>query len=338
MNGLALYALGPQLLAEPAGVEIDQRVGRVEDGCGRTVVLFQAQQLCAGVVLAEALDVLDARAAPAVDGLVVVADDEDRIARAGQQPQPGVLNCIGVLEFVDQHVAEAALVVGEDLGAIAPQFVGAQQQLGEVDHAGALAGLLVGAVDANHLPEVGIATVVEVLGALAVVLARVDEPLHLLGGPLGLVEAHRLEDAADYAILVFGIEDLEGLRQVDVAPMGAQQAVRQTVEGADPHAARRHAEHALDAPAHLGGRLVGEGDREDAERRGAFGADQPCDAMYQHACLAAARPREHQCVAGRHGDGLALRVVQGVEDAGDVHGGHSSRSGCRGGRADILYI
>jgi hypothetical protein len=51
-----------------------------------------------------------------VDALVVVADAEHGCLRAaaGQQLQPAVLQHVGVLELVDQDVAEAALVVRAD--------------------------------------------------------------------------------------------------------------------------------------------------------------------------------------------------------------------------------
>ena len=113
--------------------------------------------------------------------------------------------------------------------------------------------------------------------------------------------------------LVLGVEDLEALRQPGLAPMQAQQPVREAVEGADPQRAAGIPEQGLDAPAHFRGGLVGEGDGEDAVRRGALHLDQPGDAVHQHARLAAARAREHQRRAERRGHGLPLRVVQTVE-------------------------
>src|SRR4030065_598800 len=50
-------------------------------------------------------------AAPAVDGLVIVADHEQVALGPDELPQPGVLNPVGVLELVHQHVAETRLVV-----------------------------------------------------------------------------------------------------------------------------------------------------------------------------------------------------------------------------------
>src|SRR5690606_11926645 len=89
---LPLLALRPEVLAHARTVVGDHRVRGLEDRRGGAVVLLELDHRRAGEVLLELLDVLDAGAAPAVDRLVVVADDE-RYARAPrQQPQPGVLD------------------------------------------------------------------------------------------------------------------------------------------------------------------------------------------------------------------------------------------------------
>jgi hypothetical protein len=41
--------------------------------------------------------------------------------------------------------------------------------------------------------------------------------------------------------MAFTVQDLETLRQVGVAPVQAQQAMRDAVEGANPHRAAGHA-------------------------------------------------------------------------------------------------
>ena len=94
----------------------------------------------------EPLHVLDLGAAPAVDRLVVVADHEHVAVVAGEHAHEGVLDGVGVLEFVDQELAEAVAVVRQQRRVVAQQLVRAQQQLGEIDQAGAVAALLVGRV------------------------------------------------------------------------------------------------------------------------------------------------------------------------------------------------
>ncbi|EMH76398.1 hypothetical protein EHI8A_126200 [Entamoeba histolytica HM-1:IMSS-B] len=284
-DGLAFTGIGPQLLAEAAEVVGDQAVGGLEDGVGGAVVLLQADDL-GREVLVELLDVLDLGAAPAIDGLVVVAHHHEAGAILGEVLEPGVLDGVGVLEFVHQQVLEAPLVVFQQAGIVAPQIQGAQQQLGEVDHPGAGAGRLVGFVDAAHGAEEEIAGGLDVLRSQAFVLLAVDEPLRLACRPALLVEAQFADHPLDDALLVVAVEDLEILRQPRFLPVRAQQAVGQAVEGADPHALRTHAEQLLDAVAHLGGGLVGEGHREDGVRRGPFDLDQPGDAVHQHPGLA----------------------------------------------------
>ncbi len=77
-------------------------------------------------IFRELLDVFDARAAPAVDRLIVIANRRDGYAIAGQHAQPGVLHRVGVLKFVDENVAKAVLVMLQNRGLLEPQFVRAQ--------------------------------------------------------------------------------------------------------------------------------------------------------------------------------------------------------------------
>ncbi|MNC43806.1 hypothetical protein D3C75_926830 [compost metagenome] len=82
-----------------------------------------------------------------------------------------------------------------------------------------------------------------------------------------LVNVQRPHDAFQQAQLIFTIQDLEVLRQVGVHMMSAQQAVRQAVEGADPHTSLAGANQVFDTVAHLCRRLVGESHRHDGVRR-----------------------------------------------------------------------
>ena len=98
-------------------------------------------------VLLEALDVLDTRAAPSIDRLVVVADYEGNAAVTGEKPQPGILDCVRVLELVDEQVLESPLVVGEEVGVVTQQLMGAQQELRKIDEPATLADFFVGGVE-----------------------------------------------------------------------------------------------------------------------------------------------------------------------------------------------
>ncbi len=264
------------------------------------------------------VDVLDLRAAPAVDRLVVVAHHHQAVAALGQQAQPGVLHGVGVLELVHQDVPEALLVMGQQAGVVAPQVEGAQQQLGEVDHAGARAGRLVGFIDAAHGGQEQVAAGLDMLRAQAFVFLAVDEPLGLARRPALFVEAQLADHPLDQALLVIAVEDLEGLGQARFLPVRPQQAVRQAVEGADPHAGRADAHQLLDAVAHLGSGLVGEGHRQDRVRRRVLDLDQPGDTVHQHSGFTGASTGQDQLTANGGRYGLALGIVEGVQQKGEI--------------------
>jgi hypothetical protein len=225
-----------------------------------------AIRVLAGEILQEALDVFHLRAAPAVDRLVIVADDHHVAVAARQQADPGVLDAVGILEFVHQHVGETLAVVVEDMRLVQPQFVRAQQQLGEIHQPGAIAGFLIGLIDAQPGGLYRVVVGLNVLWAQALVFLAVDVPHRLTRRPLLLVNVQRLDDALEQPQLVVAVEDLEILRQVGLQVVGAQQAVRQAVEGADPHAALAGTDQMFDTVAHFRRRLVGEGHRHDRIR------------------------------------------------------------------------
>ena len=81
----------------------------MQDGAGGAVVLLQLDDGEVGKVLPQPLEVLQRGAAPAVDGLVVVAHGSEARAVAHQLLQERVLRHVGVLVFVHQEVAQLFL-------------------------------------------------------------------------------------------------------------------------------------------------------------------------------------------------------------------------------------
>ena len=118
---LALVELRPQRLAEPALVLGDEPGGSAKYMRRGTVVLLQPDNACPRKILLEAQDVVDLCTAPAIDRLVVIADTTDILPTLTEQSQPKILRNIGVLIFVDQHVLEPPLIVGENVGIVLEQ-------------------------------------------------------------------------------------------------------------------------------------------------------------------------------------------------------------------------
>ena len=213
---LAGTGVGAQVLAQALLVVADQPVGSVQDVAERPVVLFELDDAADAVLAFEVGHVADAGAAKGIDALVVVADGEHALAagrsrrprRRREHLQPGVLQPVGVLEFIDQHMREALLVVLAQRLVVAHQLVAAQHQLGEVDHAFALALLFIDPVDVDHATRLLVADL-DVAGALAFFLLVGDEPADLLGDETVFVQVQSLDDALDGAQLVTAVEDLE---------------------------------------------------------------------------------------------------------------------------------
>ncbi len=206
---IAIRAGGPEFLPQPCRVVGDERVGGIEDGAGGAVILLQPLQCSAGKIPLHALHVFHARAAETVDGLIVVADGEQRAMIPYQQAQPCVLQCVRVLELIHQHVPETLAVVAEHIWLITEQLMGAQQEFRKIHQPGARTGLLVGTVDLDRLAQRWIASIIQMLGTETVFLLAVDEPLRLARRKLRLVQLQGAHDAPHGAQLVVTVQDLK---------------------------------------------------------------------------------------------------------------------------------
>ncbi|MNF54984.1 hypothetical protein D3C84_364300 [compost metagenome] len=94
--------------------------------------------------------------------------------------------------------------------------------------------------------------------------------------------------------------------------------MRQAVEGANPHAGRVDTHQLLDALAHLGSGLVGEGHRQDGVGRGVFDLDQPGDTVHQHSGFTGTSTGQDQLTTHGGSYGLALGIVEGVQQKGEI--------------------
>ena len=185
---LTFHPVSPEFLAQTPLVVGNHRVGGFQNGLGGAVVLLQPHQPGIGEIPLVLLDILDLRAPPAVDGLVVIAHHRQRHPVAGQHLQPGVLNGVGVLELVHQYVLEALLVVAQQFRPVQPELVGSQQQFTKIHQAALLAELLVLAVDLQHgIGEVIARILLNMIRPQTLIFLAVDKPLGLFRRPLAFV-------------------------------------------------------------------------------------------------------------------------------------------------------
>ncbi len=175
---VAVAGLGPQGLAEPASVVRDHPRRGAENARGRTIVFLEPDYRGAGEIGLEAQDVADLGAAPAVDRLVVVADAAQIAARLGQQSQPQILSDVGVLVLVNQQIAKAPVIVGEDFGVLCEEREVVQQKVAEIDGVDGLKPLLIALVkcDCAALGKAVGVSARDLVGSEAAVLPALDHP------------------------------------------------------------------------------------------------------------------------------------------------------------------
>ncbi len=292
---LAAHLFGPQRLGLAHGVVGDHGVGGMEDGLGGAVVLLQHDGGGIGKGLLELQDVGDVGPSEPVDGLVAVPHHADVAVHPAEHEHQLVLGPVGVLVLVHQQVAEALLVVAQDLGVGLEQVHRHHQEVVEVHGAGRQQPLLV------LLVHVGDAALVDGVGRAPVrlevhqlVLGLTDHGMDAARRELLDVDVQVPQHVAGEAVGVGLVVD--GERGAVTEPRGVptQDAHAGGVEGGDPHALGHRAHQGSHALLHLVGRLVGEGDGEDLERRHAPVGDQVGDAVGEDPGLAGPRPGHDQ--------------------------------------------
>src|SRR5690606_27187389 len=100
---------GAQGALDALGILANDRVCRREDLGRRAIVLFQVHLLRLRVVVLVIQDVANVGGAPAVDRLVGIADDAQVAMLLAALLHEQILQVVGVLVLVDQHVLVALL-------------------------------------------------------------------------------------------------------------------------------------------------------------------------------------------------------------------------------------
>ena len=309
---------GAQVFAQTVAVVANQVVGRVQNIAVAAVVLFQLDLVLHPKFAHKVGHVAHTGTPKGVNALVVVAHRKHRTTAflagciagvARQQLDPGVLQLVGVLKLVYQQMPKAPLVVAAHALVVAQQLIRAQQQLAKVHHAFALALVFVKLVNLYFFTGVRVLGG-HSIGAQAVFFAARNKPLQLLGWKALLIHSKLLAQPFDGRQLVLGIQDLEGLRQIDRPVVRSQHAVAQAMEGAHPHAAHIDWQHAGQARHHFAGGLIGKRDGQHTAWRHLPRLQKPSNAGGQHTGLARTRPRQNQGVLRRQSHRGTLLLIE----------------------------
>ncbi len=303
-----MRVVGPQGLAGTPDIARHHFPGGIEDGAGGAIVLLEPDHGGVGVVPLETENIAYLRAAPAIDGLVVVPHHAQVAAAVGQQAGQLVLHRVGILKLIHQHVAKTLLPASQDIFFVAQQMHGEHDQVAEVEGIGEPQPLLVEVVDPHQLLAAKIVPVT-LLGQQAAVF----EPIDGRGGRTGLEgflgNTQLLEHIPQQAFLVLVVVNGEIGGIAEHRNFAPQNTHAEGMKCRHPGQFAA-AQQLLDALAHLAGRLVGKGHRQNLPGRHTVFADQPGDAMSQSTGFAGTGPGQQQqrSVAVLHS--LALHGVE----------------------------
>ena len=121
-NRLTLAVFRPQFFLKQFRIIRNHRIGRIQNPLGRAVILLQFDHLDLRKVALQQFQIVQSRAAPRINRLIIVAHGGEHRARAGQQLDQLILHRIGVLILVHQNIADFRLPALTHLIVAAQQF------------------------------------------------------------------------------------------------------------------------------------------------------------------------------------------------------------------------
>ncbi len=294
----------------------NQPVGERQHLRRAAVVLAEANDAGIGVSVREGGQVVAAGTGEAVDRLIRVADHAQVAPIAKPQPQQVLLEQVRVLVLVDAEPRVALAHQADRLLVALVELDGQRQHVLEVDPVAPHLGRLVSApqIDEHVLRDGRLALRRVALRALAANLG----PLDLIGEVLRrreLVATRQLsrERNQDREL---GVQDLGQVLSVDEGPVVGQLAPGGGMEGRCLHL--REAER-VEAVAHLGRGLLGEGHDQRSLRVESARCDGVCGSMADDARLAGSGAGQDDDRPGRRLGRLALLVVEGGQDGVGIH-------------------
>ncbi len=264
-----------QRLAQSFRIVRDHRASRIQNILRGAIVSLQLHDSRAGKVARKTQQNRDVRAAPAVDGLVFIADDTQVVFRPSQQPQQVVLHAVGVLILVDVDVLKTGLPLFAHCRHFSKQAHRAQQKIVKIERIALMQQLFVGRKNIRDAPAVladGLAA--QHLGSLRVIFCVADAAEDIPRRKAVVIDRQLAHGELHGGELVVVIVNCEISRQACARRFPSQKPCAQGVKRRKPGLRGRHSrakQQIGHARAHLLRGLVGESDCEDRVGRHALG-------------------------------------------------------------------
>lgn len=136
-NQFSRPLLRPKRLILSVGIKRDDLVRRIQNVSRRAVVLLQLDNPCIRKILFKIENVANVRAAPAVNRLVVIADNTQISALRSQQTHKHILRIVRILILIDMDIADFALIGFQHRRMLGKKFQRLNDQIVKVQRIGA---------------------------------------------------------------------------------------------------------------------------------------------------------------------------------------------------------
>ena len=257
----------------------DDCIGSIQNGLGGAVILLQADDPGTPVLLLEGQNVLNGGTAEAVDALVIVADDTDILIAVSQQAGKQILNMVGILILVHQHIAELVLIVPAHILVLLQQADRNTDNIVEIQGVILFQPCLVFAVglgDMENPKVVGLLRPLQkFLGGGQVVLFLADGIENHLGGESLVIQSHILDDILHDPLGIRGIVDGKASAVTHPFDFPAEDTAAGGVEGHGPDVLGFGAKQDGKPLFQFIGGLVGKGNGNDAPGGGGTQGAKP---------------------------------------------------------------
>ncbi|MCG3121181.1 MAG: hypothetical protein ALAOOOJD_04181 [bacterium] len=199
---LAHFALGPQLFRQALAIVRNDGMRRFENVAGRAIILLEPKNLAIRKVLLKIDNVTDFRAAPAINGLIVIADGKNVARAAGQRLQKNILRPIRVLKLVDQNITKPIRVTGKNVRILAKQLQRVKQQIIKIHRVAFTQALLIMRV---NLRNTFIAFIAVTGNHTLPIFGARNAIVHVTGSETGGSDIEIGNNLPDNTKLIFGI-------------------------------------------------------------------------------------------------------------------------------------
>ena len=145
-NGLSPIIGCPQPFALSAQIMGDHRIGCIQNRLGGAIILLQADQAAAFILLFKIQNIGNGGATEPVNTLVIIAYHANIFITTCQQTTEQILQMIGILILVHQHILELSLIITANILVLLQKFDGQQDNIIKIHRIVVQQTLLIGLI------------------------------------------------------------------------------------------------------------------------------------------------------------------------------------------------